>query len=198
MATGLAPGLDEEFYVDIYRREMMVYVRTAHNVGLTADATGRYDGRYVEVRDDGRLYNDVTDLKADTLDALDRKRRSAFWLIDWNGGDLRSGIRSRSRSFATSGGTTGRPAASASGSCGRGTRWPPTSGSTIIKKGGAPGTIITHDDRIALRTSTGRYVTAWPAAGGYQLVNVGRDSEGAWQQFTLSMVEHHDRARPSW
>ena len=183
--TNLIPGPNEEFYVDIYRRDMMVYLRTAHG------------GRFIEARADHRLYNDVTGLDVYTSDSVARKQRAAFWLIDWNGGDLRDGDTVSFEEFQNERWHYWSTYGIGSGqlftrhSVGADERF------TIVKMDVTTGTVIGHDDRIALRASSGRFVTAWPAAGGFAIVNVGR-APGAWEQFTLRTVQEHDRRRPTW
>lgn len=176
----------QRFYLEVVQREQIVYLRGAHGGYITEDSNGV-------------LWNTTPDSTlADTrVSANPSKAAAAFWILDWNGGNLESGDSVSlqgfrgdrwhyvSTSFSPAGQMRMRHSA------GRDERF------VIRKVSGTPGSMINDKDVISLRSRNGNYVTAMPADASYELRNAGT-WEGPWQRFTLRMVQHHDRFRATW
>jgi hypothetical protein len=159
------------FRVEQQARARMIYLETYHN-------------RFVEVGDDRRWTNAATEPSA----------RSAFWLIDHNGGLLESGDTIslelyNDGHFANTYHGVGEPVANGSNDIGAVEKF-------VVQELGGSG-IITSGDTIAIRSAQGRYLTADPPSRGSSVRNFATGIR-TWERFELVDVQQYDQPRPTW
>ncbi|MGE0326723.1 MAG: hypothetical protein AB7K71_19350 [Polyangiaceae bacterium] len=182
-----------QFEVIEPRREHLVYLRSFH-------------GNYVHRDAAGQLYNTLTD--ADMLSTdLTRRSSAAFWVIDWNGGDLRDGDKISLESFqdgkyqylsVRDGDHLGH--ARLSNTAG------PFETFTVNILDGSAGKVTYSNDgrsgndhnRISLRSENGTYLTAMPSDYYASQIRNYSTVENAWQGFDLIYVQEYDRHRAAW
>ena len=126
------------------------------------------------------------------------QRDAAFWMLVLNGGRLENNDRIVLEGFANEQYHYASTAFEGTGQARGRNGFGSSETFVVVKLSGSSGSEIRHDDRIALRSSQGTYLTAMPA--DYfdgQIQNYGT-FVGTWQGFTLRHVSQHDRARPSW
>jgi len=167
-----------------------------------------YHGRFVNTDPDATIHNRKLpgDLQYATQlapgpDALDPARvaaqaNAAFWLLDWNGGDLVDGdvvsfqlFQNDAWNFISTFGTTGvtRPRNGA----GADERF------VIHKLSGSAGTRIANRDVVSLRSSSGTYLTAMPPDFSDSQLQSSGTSEGLWQRIGVQFVHSFDMDRTS-
>jgi hypothetical protein len=171
------------FVVHEPRRDHLVYLRTAHDRFVSADLA---NPRYVWNQLDGG------DLETGS-EAV--RASAAFWIVDWNGGELQDGDVISLEQFAASsyhylsagdGGHTGH--VRMVNGVNTHERW-------VIRRVGSGTGPITHETQISLQSAHGTYLTATSSTYfPYEVRNYGT-FVGAWQRFELRFVFHHDQDR---
>ena len=164
------------------RRDHLVYLKTAHNRFVNIPAGQNW------------LYNQPTDLSLSVPDT-DRVR-SAFWVVDHNGGELEfgdpvsfEGVIDQVERFWSTSGNNGHVTTTNS--------YYTHQTFVLVSPYGATGP-IGHGDTIAIRSSIGTYVTAMPPSYyASQLRNYGT-YVGSWQRFEIQFVEQFDIDRTTW
>ncbi|MBL8682479.1 MAG: hypothetical protein JNK05_25150 [Myxococcales bacterium] len=174
------------------RRAHLVYLRTYHGTYVNRDASMA-------------LYNQRTNAELSGTNAA-VKASAAFWVIDWNGGELQDGDWISLESFENSsyhyasvidGDHTGHARLA--------------NAVTAYEKfrinilNGATGSVTYSNDGaandnnvVSLQSSHGTFLTAMPANYySSQIRNYG-PYEGDWQRFEIVFVQEFDRHRPTW
>jgi hypothetical protein len=172
-------------------RKHLVYVSTAH--GLYVDiATEQLENTTTR-----SVLNYATqlDLRGDMLDSelVRQQRRAAFWLIDWDGGEM---LSNDTVSFQTldddSNGNYRFVVTNGTGQVGLANGTSSAARFTVQVLDGAD---VFHGATVAFRSSGGTYLTAMPPDYfDSQIRNYG-PSVGAWQRFGVWFVHSYDFSR---
>ena len=171
----------------------LVYLSTAHGAYIDV-ATGQVKNTTASFVLD---YGTQVDRRGDLLDPglVRLQRRAAFWLIDWNGGDI---LSNDAVSFQTldDDSNGNHRFVSTNGTAELGLANGVSSGSRFTVEV-LDGSTVSHHATVAFRSSIGTYVTAMPPDYfDSQIRNYG-PFVGAWQRFRVSFVHSYDFPRTS-
>jgi hypothetical protein len=194
-------GANRVFTVREPSRQHLVYLRTSYSTFVRAD------------QDTGWMYGGRTqdELMEDSIAGGDagaqRKASAAFWIIDWDGGELMDGDVVSLEAFENDGGryvsirggnNTGL--ARLRGAIGEHEKF------TINILDGTAGPVVYTNDgvandhhRITFQTMTGKYLRAVALTPTSEplLMGDGPD-EGTYQRFYVFPVQEFDQHRPTW
>lgn len=217
--TTTATGSSRSFIIREPRRDHLVYLRTYHALHSSGVCDADHDDnplesdnncRYVHRGDDNFAY--VTRLDTELDDpphgaADEDKAEAAFWVLDWDGGELEDGDVVSFESFeggsygylsVAAGDHTGH--ASFANAVGTYERF------TLNILDGTTGAVTYSNDsmsgdhnRVSLRSANGTYLSAVPPApaGDGTLRNYGA-TESIWTWFDIVPVSQYDEARAGW
>jgi hypothetical protein len=183
-------------YTVIEPRHHLVYISTHHDRFVNVDADGSIHNRRTRAEVN---YATRLDPQPETLDGarVALQASAAFWLIDWNGGQLLDGDRISLQVFKDD----AQHFVSTFGRAGS-TRWRNGAGADetfeFRRVGGTRGAPINHRDSVTLRSATGNYLLAAPPDYlDAQILNTATVPR-EWETFQMHFVHSYDSDRTSY